>query len=283
MMRPFLIAVQFLTRVPVRLKRDPSAKEIARSQLYYPLVGLLIGGVLLMLAGLLASAPAMLSAALLLVCWVLLSGGLHLDGLADSVDAWAGGLGDRDKTLAIMKDPYCGPAGVVSIVLLLLIKFAALYAVLVASTSASLSVTLSTTVETILATLQTTSSLAAWLAAAPLVSQPLLVLLLAPLLARTLPSLLFLTTPYVRQQGLGSALVADLPRRAIILVSTVVIAIALLFTASTGLWLLLATVLVFIVCRRLMMQRIGGATGDTAGALVEITEASILLCAVLVL
>ncbi|MBN4079496.1 adenosylcobinamide-GDP ribazoletransferase [Beggiatoa alba] len=269
-MRPFLIAVQFLTRVPIHLKSIPSEKEIAHSQLYYPLVGLLIGIVLVALAWLLRDAPAMLSAVIVLTSWVLISGGLHLDGLADSADAWAGGLGDRDKTLAIMKDPNCGPAGVVSIVLLLLIKFAALHALFEASASASLMTLLET-------------SLADWLVAAPLVSQSLLALLLAPMLARTLAPLLFLTTPYIRQNGLGSALVVALPRRAIVGIIAVVVFSVLWLGASTGLWLLLTAIFIFVLLRRLMMQRIGGATGDVTGALIEIAEASILLCAVLAL
>jgi adenosylcobinamide-GDP ribazoletransferase len=61
---------------------------------------------------------------------VLLSGGLHLDGLADSADAWLGGFGDRERTLTIMKDPRSGPIAVVVLVLVLLLKFCALLALL---------------------------------------------------------------------------------------------------------------------------------------------------------
>jgi len=256
MMRPFLIALQFLTRIPVRLKDNPTEKQIASSQLYYPLVGLLIGVLLILpawvLQWVLQDIPTMLSAAIILTGWVLISGGLHLDGLADSADAWAGGLGDRDKTLAIMKDPACGPAGVVSIVLLLLLKFAALHALLEAAASASFP------------------------------NLPLLVILIAPMLARTIPSLLFLTTPYVRQNGLGSALVTHLPRRGLVFVITAVVASVLLLAGSVGLGLVLTVVIVFVLARRLMIQRIGGVTGDVAGALIEIAEVSILVCALLI-
>ena len=72
----------------------------------------------------------MLHAALLLTVWVLLSGALHLDGLADSADAWLGGFGDRERTLTIMKDPRSGPIAVVTLVLVLLLKFAALLALI---------------------------------------------------------------------------------------------------------------------------------------------------------
>ncbi len=257
-MRPFLIALQFLTRIPVRLKDNPTEKQIAASQLYYPLVGLLIGVLLILLAWVsqwvLPDVPTMLRAAIILTGWVLISGGLHLDGLADSADAWAGGLGDRDKTLAIMKDPACGPAGVVSIVLLLLLKFAALHALLEATTPAS----------------------------ASLLNLPLLVILIAPMLARTIPSLLFLTTPYVREHGLGSSLVTGLPRRGLVFVIAAVVGSVLLLAGSIGLWLVLTVVIVFVLARRLMVQRIGGVTGDVAGALIEIVEVSVLICALLI-
>ena len=81
--QPLLIALQFLTRLPVRLPGMPEAQQIGRSLLWYPLVGLLLGGLLLALHGLLGATPALLQAAILLAVWAGLSGGLHLDGLAE--------------------------------------------------------------------------------------------------------------------------------------------------------------------------------------------------------
>ncbi len=238
-MRPLLIALQFLTRFPVRLNKPPSDQEVGRSLLYYPLVGLLIGGVLLLFSWSLSSAPTMPAAVILLILWVLLTGGLHLDGLADSADGWAGGLGDREKTLTIMKDPNCGPAGVVVLVLILLMKFAALHSVID--------------------------------------SNQWVLLLLAPLLGRINLTLLFLTTPYVRQQGLGAALAAYLPRRHLMIMMAVVLVSMLGLLGSSALWPIVIAVMVLLFLRALMMRRLGGTTGDAAGALVEITEASILL------
>ncbi|KOX66360.1 cobalamin synthase, partial [Pseudomonas psychrophila] len=92
-MLPFWIALQFLSSLPIRLPGMPQPQEMGRSLLFYPLVGLLFGLLLWGLNALLTDAPLMLHAALLLTAWVLLSGGLHLDGLADSADAWLGGFG----------------------------------------------------------------------------------------------------------------------------------------------------------------------------------------------
>src|ERR1700712_2599859 len=98
--------------------------------LFYPWVGVLFGSLLMALNLLLEGAPQLLHAALLLTVWVLLSGGLHLGRLADSADAWLGGFGDRERTLTIMKDPRSGPIAVVTLVLVLLLKFAALLALI---------------------------------------------------------------------------------------------------------------------------------------------------------
>src|SRR5471032_3234568 len=173
-MLPFWIALQFLSSLPVRLPGMPEPGQMGRSLLFYPLVGVLFGVVLMALNTLLNGAPPMLHAALLLTAWVLLSGGLHLDGLADSADAWLGGFGDRERTLTIMKDPRSGPIAVVTLVLVLLLKFCAL-----------------------LALIESHHSIA---------------LLLAPVIGRSAMLGLFLCTPYVRAGGLGQALSDHLPR-----------------------------------------------------------------------
>ncbi|MDH5356084.1 MAG: adenosylcobinamide-GDP ribazoletransferase, partial [Gammaproteobacteria bacterium] len=84
---PFLVALQFLTVLPIKLKSLPDPESNGKSLLYYPLVGLLIGIPLALLAILFESAPTPLAAILLLSFWVLSTGALHLDGLADSADA----------------------------------------------------------------------------------------------------------------------------------------------------------------------------------------------------
>ena len=117
MIRYFLIALQFLTRLPVTLRSSPSKKEMGYSILFYPLIGLLLGIVLLVVSRLLVDVQSFLTAALLLLIWVGLTGALHLDGLADMSDAWVGGLGEQSRTLRIMKDPNCGPMGVTAIIL----------------------------------------------------------------------------------------------------------------------------------------------------------------------
>ena len=80
---------------------------------WYPVVGLIIGllvaGASTLFAMGVSQAPLVVNV-MTVACWVALTGNLHLDGLADTLDAWVGGLGDRERSLAIMKDPMSAPA-----------------------------------------------------------------------------------------------------------------------------------------------------------------------------
>ena len=238
-MLPFWIALQFLSSLPIRLPGMPAPQELGRSLLFYPLVGLLFGGILWGLNWLMLGAPLLLHAALLLTVWVLLSGALHLDGLADSADAWLGGFGDRERTLTIMKDPRSGPIAVVTLVLVLLLKFAALLALIE--------------------------------------QQHALALIIVPLLGRSALLGLFLTTPYVRAGGLGQALADHLPRSAGKRVLAVSGLACVLIAGLSGFFALVLAVVLFAWLRRIMLRRLGGTTGDTAGALLELLEVAMLV------
>jgi adenosylcobinamide-GDP ribazoletransferase len=239
-MQPLWLALQFLTRLPTPPLASVSPVAQGRSLLFYPLVGLLIGALLYGASLLTAALAPLLQAALLLALWLLLSGALHIDGVADMADAWVGGQGDRERTLAIMKDPYCGPMGVSAVVALLLLKFAAL------------------------------TQLAA--------GAPLL-LLLPPVVGRTFAVLLLLTTPYCRKAGLASDLVRHLPRRAAWLLLAVVAVATLLWLPGLASWVWGVSALLFVGYRRALMQRLQGFTGDSAGALIEGIEVVTLLLA----
>jgi adenosylcobinamide-GDP ribazoletransferase len=238
-MLPFWIALQFLSSLPIRLPGMPTPQQSGRSLLFYPLVGLLFGVLLLALDQVLEGSPLLLHAALLLGAWVMLSGGLHLDGLADSADAWLGGFGDRERTLVIMKDPRSGPIAVVTLVVVLLLKFSAALALIEAHSS--------------------------------------LGLLLAPVIARAAMLALFMKTPYVRPGGLGQALAGHLPRRAGLRVLAAVVLFCVFMGGWAAAWVLLVCTGGFFWLRRLMVQRLGGSTGDTAGAMLELLETLVLV------
>ncbi len=244
MIRAFVSALQLLTRLPTPiLNPAPRPEELGQSVLFFPVVGLLIGALLVGLHTMpLRMIDPGVSAVLLLAVWVLITGGLHLDGLADSADAWIGGQGDRDRTLAIMKDPRSGPMAITVVVLVLLGKFAALQ-VLLPTDDASM------------------------------------ILLSAPILGRTIIVLLLITTPYVRPDGLGAPYAKALPRfgcgSLILLIAVAVIT----FMGWRGVILIAALSIVFFILRRGFVVWLGGVTGDTLGAACESAETVTLLIA----
>jgi adenosylcobinamide-GDP ribazoletransferase len=241
-MNAFWIALQFFTRLPSPTVLYDDDAQVSRSALFYPLIGAIIGALLLSFTGLLQLIPAKdflstspeLLAALVLLLWVTITGALHLDGLGDSADAWLGGS-NKQRSLEIMQDPRAGTAAVVTIVLLLLLKFTAL---------------------------------------TQLFSQHIIwPLLLAPVLGRTAALALLLTTPSARPSGFGSQIIQNLPRLPAISVILITSLLICFYKPIEGGIVLLCSVLMTLLLRSLMLIRLAGATGDTCGALIEIIEA----------
>ncbi|WP_294033260.1 adenosylcobinamide-GDP ribazoletransferase [uncultured Moraxella sp.] len=246
-MIPLLIAVQFMTTVSVRLPYLPSREQNALSMLFYPVIGLMLGGVLWLMASFI-HLPIMLLSCLIVAVWVGLTGGLHLDGLADTADAWVGGFGDRERTLAIMKDPNAGAMGVIAIVLCLMLKWASVYGLLMLDDEYDAS----------------------------------LVWLMIPMLGRLGVLVLFATTPYVRQQGLGSAL-QDVPKSLLWLVVAGFGAVLGVLSWQLAVVMLGAWVVMLSWLRWRFVGRLGGITGDTVGASIEMVEVAMLVSVVAVL
>ena len=127
--RPILLAFQFLTIVPLRVKGDISEKKMGGASAFFPLVGAFQGALLVTANLILIEVfPVELTNGVLILLLVLSNGGFHLDGLADTFDAIGAkseGNTDTDiqKRLAIMRDSTTGPIGVAAIVLTLLLKF----------------------------------------------------------------------------------------------------------------------------------------------------------------
>lgn len=244
MIRALGLALQLLTRLPVPSSpAPPRPEDLGLAVLFFPGVGLLIGALLAGVHVALETVDPGVLAALVLAVWALLTGGLHLDGLADTADAWIGGQGDRDRTLAIMKDPRSGPAAIMAVVLVLLAKFAALQALLA--------------------------------------GDALYLLLLAPVLGRTVVVLLLITTPYVRPAGLGTPYAEYLPQLSCGALVLLVAASVVVLLGWQGGALLAALGVGFLGFRYWLLTRLGGATGDTLGAACELSETVALLAPVL--
>lgn len=125
-MNSFVAALQFLTIWPWPRRANRSADEVGRATIFFPVVGLLLGLFLVLVNRILESvASAGLSSVVLVTILVLLTRGLHLDGLGDTFDGLGAG-GDRERILRVMDDSHTGAFGVIAIVLALFFKIQAL-------------------------------------------------------------------------------------------------------------------------------------------------------------
>lgn len=126
MLRGLLIALSFLTIIPVRLRAETTEMQMLGAAVFFPIVGIMLGAAAAAsgeIFGFLFSPE--ISAALMLLVLLVMTGGLHMDGLSDTFDALASKAG-RERRLDIMKEGPAGPVGVTAMVFTLALKYLAL-------------------------------------------------------------------------------------------------------------------------------------------------------------
>jgi adenosylcobinamide-GDP ribazoletransferase len=230
-------ALQFLTRVPPLVRRPFTAAEMGQSVACFPLVGLLLGGLLAGLDWLLNLAfPPLVVSALVLAVWVLATGAIHLDGFLDTCDGLFGGR-TADERLRIMRDEHVGAFAVIGGMLLILMKFSAL-------------------------------------AATPL---RLPALLVAPICGRWAMSLAIVAFPYARDEGLGRTMKDNTGWRQAAVTTLIAFGAVTLIGGWVGLLAWFAAGCAAGVGARLVLTRLPGLTGDVYGALCETVETLVLL------
>jgi adenosylcobinamide-GDP ribazoletransferase len=243
--RDFLAAVQFLTRVPLPAQPyDPNS--LARSVKFFPVVGLLIGSAAAALHLLLAPhLPRLVSALIVVIFLVLLTGCLHEDGLADAADAFGGGW-SREQVLLILKDSRIGSYGAAALSLSLLARVLLL-------------------------------------AALPLPRVPVY-LIAAHLLCRwtTLP-LSFYLPPARSSTGLGASIANLTSIGTLVAGSIFSIAVAVAALRIHAFSPIVGAILITLFTGLYYRQRIGGVTGDCFGATNQLTEIFVYLTGVWVL
>jgi adenosylcobinamide-GDP ribazoletransferase len=233
-----LVALQFLTTIPIKL--GFSTEQIGRSTVYFPIVGIIIGAILVALNfvfGLVL--PPSLVNILLVIAMVLLSGGLHLDGLVDTCDGIAGN-GTPEERWKVMHDSRAGGFGIIGAALLLLIKFVAL-------NNVPQSLMIST-------------------------------LLTAPVISRWAMVYAIFSYPYARPSGLGKAFKQATDKWKFLLATIITVVLSAGLFKLTGLVMLAGLVIILItwlfvtVVAFYLKKKFGGLTGDTYGAIHELTE-----------
>jgi len=242
----FFAAWQFLTIIPLPWRREVSPAEVGRSTAYFPLIGLIIGLILVgwrWLLGLFL--PPAAANVLVIATLALFSGALHLDGLLDTFDGVAGHKTVEERWRA-MRDSRAGGIGVVAVCCLLLVKY----------------VSLNNIPDAVLGK----------------------ALVLMPVISRWAMTYAIFAYPYARPDGLGTAFkqATRWPRFTVATIVTLVIAVSLfpipgLTFPLSALLLLLGCWVIVVTLSAYLRSRFAGLTGDTYGAINEVVEVSVLI------
>lgn len=235
MIKRFLLAVQLLTKIPIVFSLDVSELDFARSMAYYPLVGSIIGGILVLLnLGAERLFSPLASGILIVVFWIQFTGGLHLDGFADMADGLAGGR-DKESILRIMHDSSIGPKGAIAVFCLLVIKIGFLAEI-----------------------------------SAEFKNQTLL---FCPMLGRWAMVLLSTVNRYARSEGGMGEVFVNYVRKTDFIVATLFIAVPLFFYQNVMMISsVIVTLMTVALVTWISRKKIDGITGDIIGATNEITE-----------
>jgi adenosylcobinamide-GDP ribazoletransferase len=238
-------AFGFLTVYPLRASNTWTPETLGSSMVYYPLVGTCIGLALWGLAVLLSMLfPPPIVSVLLLAGSLLITGGLHIDGLADLIDGLSGSY-NREDALRIFKDPHVGSMAVAGVVIVLLVKYACLNAL----SHAAL--------------------------------RPALVLMTT--LSRYAMVQLACFSPYARPTGgLGEPFVRGIRPEHHLTALLLALCSVLLFSGLRGVYIGVLIGLGTLGLQVYFRHRLGGITGDVLGATNELSEAVVLLLATMV-
>ncbi len=240
----FWIAWQFLTIFPGPSLKGEKEQGLGSSLPWFPIIGLFLGGILLGLDQLFdLFLPQFLNSALLLVALVIITGALHLDGFMDTCDGFAVKSSAAER-LKVMADSHVGGFGVAGACCLFLVKFACIV------------------------------SLPDELRAVGL--------LLMPVIARWSVAYAIMAFPSARKGGLGDLFKGKTSWTMTHIATIITLAIAAGFLNWIGLALVAGIWVIAFLIAKGLSSRLGGLTGDTYGAIIEISEVCILIAIVII-
>lgn len=240
-MNGILLAFQFFTTFPIKKELPLGRKEVTQMYIALPFVGATIG---LIMYGVMEvfqhslGFSSLFTAVCIVLTGIILTGGIHMDGWADTGDAFFS-YKDRNRRLEILDDPRLGAFGTLSIVLLIIFKIALFYELLIRQEAS------------------------------------LILFIMIPFLARASMSIYFTITPTGKEKGLASFFKDKMAGRKILISSIVgslfMLIVLFIYTANflAGLILLVVIGSLIIWFRNWSLKHFGGVTGDLCGAFIE--------------
>lgn len=239
-MKNFVLTLQFLTRIPIKVNIDADEADFAKGVVYFPIVGLIIGAFnLAVYAAAERLSGGIFPAVCCLAANAAITGALHIDGLADTCDGIFSAR-PRDRMLEIMRDSRIGTNGTIAIIFDFLLRLA-----LLTSISGSL-------------------------------IYPAVIL--SPVVAKTLMVLLMKTSVYARSgPGMGGLYLEKQTNAGTVIAAVIGILTSAAFLGFSGLLAFTACTTVCFLYRYYIYSKIQGMTGDTLGAANEVLEITFLL------
>lgn len=241
-MRQLLIAITFLTTIPLPIPKGITPREQGEAIAFFPIVGLVLGGILAgidRIAGTIWTWSSLGKNSLLVVIMVLLTGGLHLDGLMDTCDGIFSHR-SKERMLEIMKDSHVGAFGAIGAICILLMKFAFLNEI---------------------------NGSQRWQS-----------LLIVPILGRWAMSFAISIFPYARkEEGLGHSFKSYAHKKYLLYATLITLLLSILILSNLSgykifIFAALSTMGFSVLVAWKISRQLGGLTGDTYGAICESSE-----------
>ncbi|WP_251860176.1 adenosylcobinamide-GDP ribazoletransferase [Clostridium sp. Marseille-Q2269] len=236
----FLLMIQFFTRIPINKNLECKKENFKRGAFFLPVVAFIIGGIeYLIYLALKDFLPTNVIIVLLILFTAIITGGLHIDGLADTCDGFFS-LRDKERIIEIMKDSRIGSYGTIALVMDLLLKYQLLYSLVIKGYS--------------------------------------IAIILAPIIGRISILFLCLSNKTAKKNGSGNIFIGNMSKAIVFCITIITLGISTYFLGIKSaiipfISVLLITYILYLLC----LNKINGLTGDTLGACNELGEITFLL------
>lgn len=240
-----VLMLQFLTTIPIRINLNVTDEDFGKGLAFAPVIGLIIGGILAVTYRFLGFIfPAAISSIIIIIEYMLLTGGLHLDGLGDTFDGLFSNR-SKERMLEIMKDSRLGTNAVLGIFSVLILYYG-------------------------------------FLSQMP-PDRISLVLMLFPVAGRMATLIGASISNYARNNGLGKSFVDYCGYKELIIGIILSICIFSILYKGEGLILLIVPVVSALITVKLLSRKIDGVTGDILGAVCELNQVVFIACSFILL
>lgn len=234
-MKTFILAIQFMTRIPININLDIKREDFQKTVKFFPIIGLIVGGFEIFIYYICSKVMSNnLASFMTILSHIVITGGIHMDGLSDTADGIFSGR-SKQKILEIMKDSRVGTFGALAIIFLVVGK------IIILTDMPELNI--------------------------------FTAIILAPIISRTMNIFLMYNRKYARQEeSMGDLFIGVLEKKNYIICLVLSIIITITIGKLYGIIVFLISFIFTIIFRNYIEKKIDGLTGDILGASDELNE-----------